>query len=376
MGQFDLSLGCLLFSSWANMILLTLEIAQIYQYFQKYPKDNLFNKGSVIFALCSDLTTVFACLSVNYLYLVTHWGSNDYLLTQPWCIAVYVVSTAISSAITQTWLSRMVYNLTKQWIWLPIIWLFIVGGLTGAAATGGLLVIDASYAARAGLIKWVTLWLAGCVVADTVITVVLVAKFRTMKSTFQDTKSLLRRLSLEAVRNGSITTVMTIITLVIFTQQPGENCACFPARSASAFFMTRSSGCHDRDDDRARVHAVDAVQSQQPLHAHRRLPALGLAQGGRQQHASRPSNSDDAPHPAGRRDALPDRLGSHPDGRDAEGPRGGGELRRDVRSRSGRQDQDRRGVCRLLSWPALRRFDSLFTHVFHLSFPGWFLGWE
>ncbi|CAK5270628.1 unnamed protein product [Mycena citricolor] len=225
MGQFDLSLGCLLFSSWANMILLTLEIAQIYQYFQKYPKDNLFNKGSVIFALCSDLTTVFACLSVNYLYLVTHWGSNDYLLTQPWCIAVYVVSTAISSAITQTWLSRMVYNLTKQWIWLPIIWLFIVGGLTGAAATGGLLVIDASYAARAGLIKWVTLWLAGCVVADTVITVVLVAKFRTMKSTFQDTKSLLRRLSLEAVRNGSITTVMTIITLVIFTQQPGENSA-------------------------------------------------------------------------------------------------------------------------------------------------------
>ncbi|KAJ7490457.1 hypothetical protein FB451DRAFT_1220126 [Mycena latifolia] len=225
MGTYDLTLGCLLFSSWANMVLFTLELRQMYQYFTKYPRDTMFNKVFVLLALASDFTTVFACLSANYLYLVTHWGTSTYLLTQPWCVAVYVVSTSISSALVQFWLTRMVFSLTKQWFWIPIISILIFAGLTGAAATAGLLVIDSSYAARVGLVKWVTLWLAGCVAADTVITGVLVYKFRSIKTSFSDTKSLIRRLWLSAVRNGSITTVMTIITLVVFTLQPETNSA-------------------------------------------------------------------------------------------------------------------------------------------------------
>ncbi|KAJ7701376.1 hypothetical protein B0H17DRAFT_1045206 [Mycena rosella] len=222
MGTYDLTLGCLLFSSWANMVLFTLEM---YQYFMRYPRDAMFNKVFVLMALASDFTTVFACLSANYLYLVTHWGATSYLLTQPWCVPVYVVSTSISSAVVQFWLARMVFNLTKQWIWIPVISVFILAGLTGAGVSAGLLVIDSSYAARPGLIKWVTLWLAGCVGADTVITAVLVFKFRSIKTSFSDTKDLIRRLWVSAVRNGAITTVMTIITLVVFTLQPQTNCA-------------------------------------------------------------------------------------------------------------------------------------------------------
>ncbi|KAJ7692399.1 hypothetical protein B0H17DRAFT_1061390 [Mycena rosella] len=206
MGTYDLTLGCLLFSSWANMVM--------YQYFMRYPRDAIFNKVSVLITLASDFTTVFACLSQNYLYLVTHWGTTSYLLAQPWCVPVYVVSSAITAGVVQFWLARMVCNLTKQWIWIPVISVFILAGLTGAGAIASLLVIDSSYAARLGLIKWLTLWLAGCVAADTVITTVLVFKFRSIKTSFSDTKYLIRRLLVAAVRNGAITTVMTIITLV------------------------------------------------------------------------------------------------------------------------------------------------------------------
>ncbi|KAJ6570835.1 hypothetical protein DFH09DRAFT_1079817 [Mycena vulgaris] len=83
----------------------------------------------------------------------------------------------------------------KQWIWIPIISLFILAGLIGAGAAAGLLVIDSSSAARVGLVKWVTLWLSGCVAADTIITAVLVLKFRTINTTFLDTESLIRRRS-------------------------------------------------------------------------------------------------------------------------------------------------------------------------------------
>ncbi|KAJ7701377.1 hypothetical protein B0H17DRAFT_185750 [Mycena rosella] len=225
MGIYDLTLGCLLFSSWANMVLFTLELRQMYQYFMRYPRDAMFNKVFVLVALASDFTTVFACLSQNYLYLVTHWGTTSYLLTQPWCVPVYVVGSSISAAVVQFWLARMVFNLTKQWIWIPVISVFILAGLTGAGVIASLLVIDSSYAARPGLIKWLTLWLAGCVGADTVITAVLVFKFRSIRTSFSDTKDLIRRLWVAAVRNGAITTVLTIITLVVFTLQPQTNSA-------------------------------------------------------------------------------------------------------------------------------------------------------
>ncbi|KAJ7094125.1 hypothetical protein C8R44DRAFT_749640 [Mycena epipterygia] len=111
---------------------------RIYQYFMTYPRDRRFNKASVFVALSSDFTTVFACLSANYLYLVTL-----YLLTH----------TSISSGVVQFWLARMVFNLTKQWIWIPTITVFFFAGLTGAVATAGLLVIDSSSAARGQFVK-------------------------------------------------------------------------------------------------------------------------------------------------------------------------------------------------------------------------------
>lgn len=94
---------------------------------------------------------------------------------------------------------------TKQWIWLPVISLCILCGLTGAVATSASLLLDTSLSAREGLIKcgfprvhsilltcctcrWVTVWLSGCVGADTVITAVLLWKFRTLKTSFSDTK--------------------------------------------------------------------------------------------------------------------------------------------------------------------------------------------
>ncbi|KAJ7133597.1 hypothetical protein C8R44DRAFT_730724 [Mycena epipterygia] len=183
------------------MILFTLELMEIYKYFLRYPKDAWFNKVSVLVALSSDFTTVFTCLLANYLYLVTephrtfstskplHVGHETGvpMHTRPWCVAVYIVSTSISSGVVQLWLARMVYGLTKQFIWLPIISLFIACGLTGAAATADLLVMDLSYTAHPRLIN------------------------------------LIRRLSVAAIRNGSITTVMMIITLVIFTLQPQTN---------------------------------------------------------------------------------------------------------------------------------------------------------
>ncbi|KAJ7876968.1 hypothetical protein B0H13DRAFT_2347387 [Mycena leptocephala] len=179
MASLDITIGCLLIASWANMILFTL---QGVQYFARYPKDIWFNKISVLGALASDFMTVFACLSVNYLYLVTHWGNETYIESQ-----------------------------TKQWIWLPLIALFILTGLAGAGATAFHIFINPSYTGRDAVVRYVTIWLSGSAVADVIITGLLVWTFRTLKTNFVSTTELLRRLSITSVRNGSITTMMTFV---------------------------------------------------------------------------------------------------------------------------------------------------------------------
>ncbi|KAJ7229341.1 hypothetical protein C8J57DRAFT_191552 [Mycena rebaudengoi] len=222
---YDLSLGCLLVSSWANMVLFTLEIKEIFNYFGRYKRDPVFNKIMVLTAVSGDILTVFACLSSTYLYTVSHWGELDYVASQPWGIAGYVIGTGITGAAVQIFLARMVFKLTKQWIWLPILALFIMVGLTGAGATAATLIVSRAISSRKGLVKWVTVWLSGCVAADTFITIILVAKFQTLQNAFVGTSDLLRRLSLAAIRNGSITTTVTIVTVILFKIQPETNSA-------------------------------------------------------------------------------------------------------------------------------------------------------
>ncbi|KAJ6570986.1 hypothetical protein DFH09DRAFT_1362580 [Mycena vulgaris] len=212
MGIFDLTLGCLLIASWANMILFTLEVLQIYHYFSKYPKDSWFNKSSVLLALSSDFMTVFACLAANYLYMVTHWGPIRIFSLNPG--TVWAMSSAASPPLSCAALTSH-RSIKKQWLWIPLIVICIIAGITGAGVISALRLKDPSYAGRGVLVKWVTLWLSGCAGADAVITGVLVYKFRTMKSVFSDTQNSIRRLWIAAVRNGAITTVISISTVIV-----------------------------------------------------------------------------------------------------------------------------------------------------------------
>ncbi|KAJ7243506.1 hypothetical protein C8J57DRAFT_1726006 [Mycena rebaudengoi] len=234
MGALDLNIGCLLIASWANMVLFTLQSVQTCRYFVRYPKDTWFNKISVLGALASDFMTVFACLSVNYLYLVTHWGNETYIKSQPRVFSVYIIGTGLTATMVQIWLTRMIFSLTKQWMWLPLIAPFIFTGLVGAGATATHIFINPSYTERDAVVRYVTIWLSGSAAADVVITGLLVWTFRTLKTNFVSTTELLRRLSIASVRNGSITTVMTLINLVVFTLQPETNSAVMIEASSSS----------------------------------------------------------------------------------------------------------------------------------------------
>ncbi|KAJ7277751.1 hypothetical protein C8J57DRAFT_1222541 [Mycena rebaudengoi] len=195
--------------------------------------DTWFNKISVLGALASDFMTVFACLSVNYLYLVTHWG-NEFPPQD-----VHQESPVLPPVLADSTLK--LHAGRSNGCGCPLIAPFIFTGLVGAGATATHIFINPSYTERDAVVRYVTIWLSGSAATDVIITGLLVWTFRTLKTNFVSTTELLRCLSITSVRNGSITTVMTfvssvqpglhthhlisLINLVVFTLQPETNSA-------------------------------------------------------------------------------------------------------------------------------------------------------
>ncbi|KAF7312671.1 hypothetical protein MIND_00281400 [Mycena indigotica] len=225
MVQPDLTIGCLLIASWINTALYTLQITQTIRYFIKYSKDQWFNKACVLGALVSDTVTTVAVMVSCYLYTVTHWGNEAYLGIQPWCMPAYVLGTTLTAMIVQAWLVKMIYTLTRQWFWLPIIVLLVLTGVVGGCLVASHLINDPTYVGRDSLVREVTIWLSGAAVADLLITVLLVWKFRSLRSDFADTKNLLRRLTIASLRNGTLTTLLTVVSIIVFQAQPELNTA-------------------------------------------------------------------------------------------------------------------------------------------------------
>ncbi|KAJ7256093.1 hypothetical protein C8J57DRAFT_1651556 [Mycena rebaudengoi] len=219
MGMFNLTIGCLLIASWCNMILYTLEYAATFLWSHAIL--------IVVTGCC-----IGACSAVSYLYSVSHWG-GAWVLTSGTILTVAILVSRgpaiphdsvrkqvsqctylltviqASGYCIQIWVTHMVFNLTKKWIWIPIIYTFILLGGIAAVATTYEFLRNPSLG-LSHLATYVTAWLCCQAAADLIIAGVLVAKFRALKTNFIGTKHLIRRMSLVAVRNGSITTILML----------------------------------------------------------------------------------------------------------------------------------------------------------------------
>jgi hypothetical protein len=149
-------------------------------------------------------------------------GDAAYAASQPWSMPLYVTSSGISGAITQTFLSLRIWRLTGQPLYPIAFGLISAASLAGALGTAIQVVSAVTYADRAKLSTMVTMWLSCAAAVDLLIAASLVfilARSRT-SNTFKSTDSLLLRLMASAVKTGSITAGAAIIALVLFTWSP------------------------------------------------------------------------------------------------------------------------------------------------------------
>ncbi|KAJ6518526.1 hypothetical protein DFH09DRAFT_1331883 [Mycena vulgaris] len=123
-----------------------------------------------------------------------------------------------------------------------------------------------------------TIWLAIGVATDTIITAVLLVKFYSMRTSFKGTNNVIRKLVLAALRNGSITTAMTIATIVLFLAQPNTNNdhrSCLYIRTILANLNNRSTMRGEDTQHRTSERAIGDPNTSVQVHIRRDIETQG-----------------------------------------------------------------------------------------------------
>ncbi|KAM0750121.1 hypothetical protein T439DRAFT_356770 [Meredithblackwellia eburnea MCA 4105] len=218
----DMVMGTLLAGSWVNIVLLTLEGLQAWRYYTLYPKDGLILKGAVGLSLASDImSTILNCMAV-YLYTIKHWGDPQYVMVQPICMPLILLTIAVSgyhepefqnlpSSTRQPWLQK-VAGAGLASMSLAIlgygIWVFHIFWLNRV------------YTERTKLHTPLIVWLSFAVVGDVILAslmVILLLRLRADNPVAETSYMgpVIRRLLVRTVETGCLTAAIVLAALAV-----------------------------------------------------------------------------------------------------------------------------------------------------------------
>ncbi|KAI6014361.1 hypothetical protein EDC04DRAFT_3145122 [Pisolithus marmoratus] len=196
-----------------NIFLQGLATMQVCVYFTSFAKDRFWLKQLIVILYLLD--TVNCATSIYYLYdaLVIHFGDEAYLLSGSWVFAAGTVTTGLVSVVVQHFFAWRAYVLTKNVLVVAAIVLCSLASLGGSLATTIDLAIDPSTFRVSDLRVEVTLWLAGAVLADMIITAALVWHLGRHKALYPALNSIVNQILRMTVQTGVVTTAVAIILL-------------------------------------------------------------------------------------------------------------------------------------------------------------------
>ncbi|CDZ98147.1 hypothetical protein [Phaffia rhodozyma] len=167
--DFVLAYGMLLIASWINSPLFT------------YENDSVVNRAAVSLSFLVDAMAMGSVMVTTWYYLVSCWGDVISLARPPLSVPVYMMGTALSAVISQSFLTRRIFLLTKQLVWPIALGLFIITGL-GSALGASILVAGMDHPAYSENMMWtINFWFCSSAVTDLSITIMMIYALRSLK---------------------------------------------------------------------------------------------------------------------------------------------------------------------------------------------------
>ncbi|EEB91613.1 hypothetical protein MPER_10002, partial [Moniliophthora perniciosa FA553] len=198
-------------ASWLNLTLYTLEICVgvYYLNISKYPWKS-FNRFTLTASLFVDTAcTAVVCYNV-YLYLVDTKISQS---IQPWTLPATILLTYTSSLIEQGFYAHRYWKISRNTFITSVIVVFIFTHVVFGFISGIWTAVrpEVEFSLRSQRQP-----------TDLVIAICMVWKLRSIETTYAQTQSLIRRVSIQAVTSGIFASTATIIMLVLlFTSLNG-----------------------------------------------------------------------------------------------------------------------------------------------------------
>ncbi|KAF8158408.1 hypothetical protein B0H34DRAFT_708672 [Crassisporium funariophilum] len=216
-GPAEIAHGPMLIGFTINVLLLGIMTTQLYIYYTQYKDDKTWIKLFV--ATLYILNIANTVLSLVYLYqsLIVFFGNVEKLTIVPWVFGVGdpILTGLITSAV-QMFFAWRIFVLTKNLVYFAVI--VVIALLSGVSAfvtpfivAKNPFFVDMRLAAVPD-----TLWLGAGVVADILITTILVYYLRMHKTGLKQSDMMIDRIIRFTVQTGLLTVIVAVIDIIFF----------------------------------------------------------------------------------------------------------------------------------------------------------------
>ncbi|KAL0563533.1 hypothetical protein V5O48_018533 [Marasmius crinis-equi] len=235
MGRYDDPIGSVLIATWICSMLEMVVIKDTIYYYTHFQADHILLKLFVGLVVIVDFVALVASYGQVYLAGVTFWGNPIVLEQQYWPIPVSLVAIAFTAFFVQSFLIHRVLVLTKNWfVCFPL----AIGALLSVIGCTWVAVLYAQHRQYAdrylGKVQ-VIVWMTATTATDILITVSLIARLYSMKTTFKQTETIIHRLIRNSMQTGATTAFLAVFTLVAFLYNNSSN-----LEAATAFILSRA----------------------------------------------------------------------------------------------------------------------------------------
>ncbi|KAK0465950.1 uncharacterized protein EV420DRAFT_1743848 [Desarmillaria tabescens] len=190
--------GGVVISVFLSILLLGAMFVQLYIYFDRYPKDNIWLKVFVVVLFALDvLNTVFVLMWV-YKLLIDNFGNLVAFTKADWTATTDPLLAGIMAGMVQGFFAWKIWVLTKNYVIVGVIVLCALASSAGGVATSiiGFLVIDSVdwNELRNKLDAPSLVWLIPAALGDLIIAVVITICLQRAKGSIRRTNRILNRI--------------------------------------------------------------------------------------------------------------------------------------------------------------------------------------
>ncbi|KAF8808497.1 hypothetical protein BYT27DRAFT_7189007 [Phlegmacium glaucopus] len=216
----ELVFGPMLIGTYINMILYGILIVQMYHYYKTYKQDSKWIRYFILYLFVMETFNSICDIAMMFQPLIQEFGKPNALKFFPTMFAAEPIVIVCISTPIQLFFAWRIWVLTRNYVLAAIVVFFSLVSLGGGIWTTVLLIHLKLFALKPKLHWPALMWFISAVIADVLITSVLVYNLSKRKTGFSGTDDAIEKIIRMTVQTGMLTAFCAIADVIFFLSLP------------------------------------------------------------------------------------------------------------------------------------------------------------